>query len=122
MSVVIFNFPGILMLMAAMGAAFAFRVARPDVPMHVVMAFAAAGCCMMDLLWRARRGNKKWLRPDQGGNFLYLPVWILAMGGLALIAVKTYSGMPAMAQAANPWAQHDAGQQAQHGGKAVQHK
>jgi hypothetical protein len=103
MSIVIFNIPGILMAIAAFGAAFALRLRWPAMSDNALLAIGASLCIALDIFWRAGKGKRKWFRPSNGGNFFFLPLWVLGVVWLGMSAYQTHVGpIPALTHAATP--------------------
>ena len=49
-------------------------------------------CAAMDLIYRFRHPERRWLHPNRGGALCFIPVWILGIIWLALGVVYAIQG------------------------------
>lgn len=56
------------------------------------MIIAGPVVALADLLYRAKRGERRWLHPHSGGNLFFVPVWVLGVLWFVLGIVYTVQG------------------------------
>ena len=101
MAISVFNRLGFFMLLAAFGLAFTLRLQWPWLSDGILLAIAAGLCLALDIFWRVGKGKRKWFRPANGGNVLYMPLWLLGLAWLGLCVYQMYvKPIPALAKAA----------------------
>jgi hypothetical protein len=79
MTIIIFNWPGILMVAIAFGIASGVGHLAGIPAEGPAMLIAGPLCVAMDLLYRLRRSGCRWLHPSLGGALFFIPVWILGI-------------------------------------------
>jgi hypothetical protein len=77
--IIIFNRPGILMVVIALGIASGIGQLAGPAAEGPSMIIAGLSCAAMDLVYRVRRSGRRWLRPSFGGALFFIPVWILGI-------------------------------------------
>ena len=77
--IIIFNWPGILMVAIALGIASGIGQLAGTSAEGPPMIIAGLLCAAMDLVYRARRSGHRWLHPSFGGALFFIPVWILGI-------------------------------------------
>jgi hypothetical protein len=77
--IIIFNWPGILMVAIALGIASGIGQLAGTSAEGPPMIIAGLLCAAMDLVYRVRRSGHRWLHPSFGGALFFIPVWILGI-------------------------------------------
>jgi hypothetical protein len=90
--IIIFNWPGILMVAIAIGIASGFGQLAGTSAEGPSMIIAGLSCAAMDLVYRARRSEHRWLHPSFGGALFFIPVWILGIFWLVLGGASAIQG------------------------------
>ena len=80
--IIIFNWPGILMVAIALGIASGIGQLAGTSVEGPPMIIAGLLCAAMDLVYRAKRSEHRWLHPSFGGALFFIPVWILGIAWL----------------------------------------
>ena len=80
--IIIFNGPGILMVVIALGIASGIGPLAGTSAEGPSMVIAGLLGAAMDLVYRARRSGRRWLYPSCGGALFFIPVWILGIAWL----------------------------------------
>jgi len=76
---IIFNLPGIIMLLLAYGIAFGIGHLVGFSAEGWLMIVAGPLATMMDLVYRSKRSGQNWFHPAAGGNLFFIPVWIFGI-------------------------------------------
>src|SRR4051812_28944183 len=92
MTIIIFNWPGILMAAIAFGIAFGVGRLAGISAEGPLMIIAGPLCAAMDLVYRFRHPDRRWFHPNWGGALFFIPVWILGIVWLVLGIVYTIQG------------------------------
>ena len=92
MTVIIFNWPGILITAIAFGIAFCVGYLAGITAEGPLMIIAGPLCAAMDLTYRFWRPYRRWFHPSFGGALFFIPVWILGIVWLVLGIVYTIQG------------------------------
>jgi hypothetical protein len=90
--IIIFNWPGILMVAIALGIASGIGQLAGTSAEGPSMIIAGLLCAAMDLVYRVRRSGGRWLHPNFGGALFFIPVWVLGMFWLVLGFAATIQG------------------------------
>src|SRR5262245_46877619 len=84
MTIIIFNWPGILMVAIAFAIAFGIGHLAGNSAEGPLMIIAGPLCVTMDLVYRLRHRERRWFHPNRGGALFFIPVWILGIIWLVL--------------------------------------
>ena len=90
--IIIFNWPGILMVAIALGIASGIGQLAGTSAEGPPMIIAGLSCAAMDLAYRARRSGHRWLHPSFGGALFFIPVWMLGIVWLVLGGASAIQG------------------------------
>ena len=90
--ILIFNWPGILMVAIALGIASGIGQLAGTSAEGPPMIIAGLSCAAMDLVYRARRSGHRWLHANFGGALFFIPVWILGIVWLVLGVASAIQG------------------------------
>jgi hypothetical protein len=97
---VVFNVRGIAIAAMAFGAAYGFQHLLPGwLPESATLAVAIGLAVGLDLTVRVSRGEAKFFDPEQGGNALFLPVWLVGVLSLGTMAYQHLAPDPVDATA-----------------------
>ena len=99
--VIIFNVTAFLMLIPAVGAAFALHHFVPSVPEPALIALAGLVAFIADIAVRTQARERKLISPRGGGQFCFVPLWIVSLLAIGF-AVNQYM-QPNSALAKMPW-------------------
>ena len=99
--VIIFNVTAFLMLIPAVGAAFALHHFVPSVPEPALIAVAALVAFIADIAVRTQARERKLISPRGGGQFCFVPLWVVALLAIGF-AVNQYV-QPNSLMAKVPW-------------------
>jgi hypothetical protein len=89
MGILVFNPPGIVMAILALGIAFGVGSlvgTRAEGPLTLI---AGVMILIFDLAYRLLRKEGHWLIPNKGGSLFFLPAWV--MGALWIILGIIYT-------------------------------
>jgi hypothetical protein len=82
-----FNFPGLVLLLVGAGASFLVAAVSGREPDAAGMMCAGPVVAVLDLVYRARWGERRWFHPHYGGSLYHLPCWLF---GVAWFTVGAY--------------------------------
>ena len=96
----LFNITALLMMIPAVGAAYALHYFVPNTPQPALIAVAGTVAFVVDLACRSQSRQRKLLHPQAGGQLLLVPLWVVALLGIGF-AVHQYI-QPSSAMAGSP--------------------
>jgi len=97
---VLFNITALLMMIPAVGGAYALHYFVPGTPLPALIAAAGAVAFVADLAVRSQSRQRKLLHPSAGGQVLLVPLWVVALLGIGF-AVHQYI-QPSSVMAGSP--------------------
>jgi hypothetical protein len=89
---IIYNYPGIIMGAIAFGIAFGVGHLTGISDEGPLMIMAAPLCIALDLFYRFKSPDRRWIHPDHGGSLFFVPVWVMGIVWLILGIVYTVRG------------------------------
>ena len=93
MGTIVVNLAGVLFFVLSFGIAYGLRATAMPRMSQLTMLFVALGCCVLaDLVWRWKRGNRKWFTPAQGATFCVLPLWVFGLLWMAKAGYEAFYG------------------------------